>query len=307
MSVHHGSPTEVRLRLYHSGYHPLPLSGKNPEVNGKDWQKKRLETNPDEIRLWETMYQYAINTGVLTKFTPCLDIDILDQEAAEEIEALVRERYEDGGYVLTRIGLPPKRAIIFRTDEPFKKINVSLIAVNESDPERREQKIEFLADGQQLAAFGIHPDTHAPYRWHGGSIGDIKREALPYIRGAEAQRLVDEIIEILTSNYGYRLKNEKKPPPGDGDGNGTGRGADPTDWDGYLKNLIDHDYDVQFAMTLLRTGMGDGAAVNLMRALMNRLDGVDLDRKQRRLNEIPSMVRSARAKIDAEAAIELGE
>jgi len=308
MSVHHRAmtPTEVRLQLHRSGYHPLPLNGKNPEINGKDWQKKRLETNPDEIRLWETMYQYAVNTGVLTKFTPCLDIDILDEEAAEEIEALVRERYEDGGHVLTRIGLPPKRAIIFRTDEPFKKINVPLIAVNETDPERREQKIEFLADGQQLAAFGIHPDTHAPYRWHGGSIGGIKREELPYIRGAEAQRLVDEIIEILTSKYGYRLKSEKKPPPADG--NGTDRGADPIDWDGYLKNLIDHDYDVRFAMTLLRTGMHDGAAVNLMRALINRLDGVDPDRKQRRLNEIGDMVRSARRKIgDPPTPAELGE
>src|SRR5262249_47599522 len=153
-------------------------------------------------------------------------------------------------------------------DEPFKKINVPLIAVNETDPERREQKIEFLADGQQLAAFGIHPDTHAPYQWHAGSIGDIKRQELPYIREAEAQRLVDEIIEILTSKYRYRLKNEKKPPPSDG--NGTDRGADLTDWDGYLNNLIDHDYDVPFAMTLLRTGMREGAAVNLMRALINR-------------------------------------
>ena len=38
------------------------------------------------------------------------------------IEELVRERYEERGYVPVRIGKPPKRAIPFRTDEPFTKI-----------------------------------------------------------------------------------------------------------------------------------------------------------------------------------------
>src|SRR6516225_7701583 len=61
---------------------------------------------------------------------PCVDIDILNPEAAEAAEALIRERYEERGYILVRIGLAPKRAVLFRTDEPFKKIQVILIAPN---------------------------------------------------------------------------------------------------------------------------------------------------------------------------------
>jgi hypothetical protein len=39
----------------------------------------------------------------------------------------VRERHEEGGYVLTRIGKVPKRAFLFRTDEPFEKIAANVV------------------------------------------------------------------------------------------------------------------------------------------------------------------------------------
>ena len=32
------TPTDIRLRLFEHGYRPLPLMGKNPQVNGKGWQ-----------------------------------------------------------------------------------------------------------------------------------------------------------------------------------------------------------------------------------------------------------------------------
>jgi hypothetical protein len=104
----------------------------------------------------------------------------------------------DRGIILTRTGRYPKRAIPFRTDEPFKKITVTLIA-----PDGNEEKIEFPGDGQYLACFGIHPDTGQPYTWRGGAPGEIARDALPYISGEEAQQLVDDIIEMLVHCFGY--------------------------------------------------------------------------------------------------------
>src|SRR5262249_4614295 len=121
-------------------------------------------------------------------------------------EDLVRERYEEFGYVLTRIGKPPKRAIPFCTEEPFDKITGNLIAPNGSEG----QKIEFLGNGQQVVVAGIHPDTKQPYRWHGGEPGKIKREDLPYIRetgpaGVEVVRLlVDDLVALLIRDYGYK-------------------------------------------------------------------------------------------------------
>jgi hypothetical protein len=157
----------LRRKLKAAGYSPIPCEGKKPPMKG--WDEK-INVTPDEIGLWTGMWQYATNTGILTRNTPALDIDILNDEAARAVEALVRGRYEreecdDVVPILVRFGLAPKRAVLFRTDEPFKKIQQSLIA-----PDGKEgQKIELLADGQQIVAFGIHPDTRKPYGWHGGS------------------------------------------------------------------------------------------------------------------------------------------
>jgi hypothetical protein len=151
------TPTELRIALFRGGFAPLPLQGKNPSVNGKDWRQKRLDTNETEIKLWENIFEYATNTGILTRSTPALDI--LDPIAADAIEQLVRDRYEDHGRVLPRIGRAPNRAILFRTDSPFAKIAVKLIA-----PDGSQQKIEFLCDGQQLVVNGVHPPMPQPPR-----------------------------------------------------------------------------------------------------------------------------------------------
>ena len=88
---------------------------------------------------------------------PTLDLDILSEDAVRALVDHVREHYEESGYILPRIGKPPKCAIPFRTEEPFKKIVVNLTAADGSEG----QKIEFLADGEQVVVAGIHPDTRA--------------------------------------------------------------------------------------------------------------------------------------------------
>jgi bifunctional DNA primase/polymerase-like protein len=164
--------TELRLQLRAAGFAPLPLNGKAPSsVNG--WQTK-LAVTTDEIKLWEKLYPYDTNTGALTKLVPAIDIDINNPNAAEAVETLAREHFEEHGHILVRVGRPPRRAVLLRTDEPFTKLKLDLIT-----PQDTSEKIEILADGQQLVLFGIHPDTHQPYRWHGGKPGEIERGALP--------------------------------------------------------------------------------------------------------------------------------
>jgi hypothetical protein len=111
--------TALRHQLLAAGFCPLPLRGKAPFQ--KDWQK-RTEPSPADIDNWALHYPDALNTGSLTRKMPTLDIDILNPEAAEAVEALVRERFEDRGRILVRFGRAPKRAIPFRTDTPFPKI-----------------------------------------------------------------------------------------------------------------------------------------------------------------------------------------
>src|SRR5262249_12297609 len=147
----------------------------------------------------------ACNTGILTRLTPSLDADILNQDAAVAIEALVRERFEERGYILVRIGLPPKRAILFRTLDPFDKIMVKF-----AETRSEVEKIEFLCDGQQLVAEGTHPKTGKPYSWFGGTPWEIAHDDLPYISREEAQQLVDDVAEMLCRDFGYVREQSTK-------------------------------------------------------------------------------------------------
>jgi hypothetical protein len=173
--------TALRLQLWANGYAPLPIEGKRPPL--KNWQKK-IDANAAEIELWEKVYPYATNTGILTQLTPTIDIDITNPEAAEAVEALARERFEERGFMLVRTGQAPKRAILLRTDTLFKKITANVITPSGDT----DQKIELLADGQQVVVFGTHPETVKPYLWFGGEPTSINQQELPYVSEDEAKR-----------------------------------------------------------------------------------------------------------------------
>jgi RecA-family ATPase len=283
------SETAIRCELRAAGYLPIPVEGKIPPLKG--WQK-RTDTNTQELELWERLFPHAKNTGLLTRTMPTLDIDILNPEAAIAVEDLVRERFEERGYILVRIGLSPKRAIPFRTNNPFAKIvcNVELPGC-----EDKQQKLEFLADGQQIVAHGTHPQTGQPYSWHGGEPGEkIKLEELPYISEAEAQQLVADAAELL-KQFGYEPKRTQKKK-----GNGIDDGQEgKTDWGWLVENIIQgrelHDTTRDLAASLIASGMSDGAAVNHLRGLIEQAPRDD--RWLDRYDDISRLVSTAREKI----------
>ena len=165
----------IASSLLAAGYSPVPVNGKNVHLD--DW------TNIGRLMPLSTRGQITradhLNTGVLCRDTPFVDIDVTDEEVAEEIEALFESEIESSA---VRIGLPPKRAIPFRTDTPFKKMATQFKA-----PNGQVHKVEILGDGQQIVVNGIHPDTHKPYRWHGGEPGPkLRREDLPLITAETA-------------------------------------------------------------------------------------------------------------------------
>jgi Bifunctional DNA primase/polymerase, N-terminal len=134
---------ERRLQLCAAGYTPIPLFGKVPpnRKNNKrkgfaGWEQTR-EVTPELLKMWAKTWPDAKNTGILTRLVPTLDVDILNEEAARALEDHVRERFEERGHLLVRIGRPPKRAIVFRTIEPFDKIVVNVTAVSRRWPAGR--------------------------------------------------------------------------------------------------------------------------------------------------------------------------
>src|SRR5262249_43744608 len=156
--------TALRLALCDNGYTPLPLFGKEPPTKDNNpvrgfpgWQHLKNVTR-SQCESWSRLWKDAENTGILTRETPAFDLDIYNEEAAIAAEEFIRERVEERGWFLVRIGLPPKRAFLFQTDIPFEKITV-----NFEQTRQKPEKIEFLCNGQQLVVDGIHPDTGKPY------------------------------------------------------------------------------------------------------------------------------------------------
>ena len=289
--------TEWRLRLRHTGFHPLPLFGKAPSML-KNWQSKH-DTNADEIALWPKLWPDATNTGALTRWMPTFDVDITHIEAANAVKELVSKRFEDRGHVLIRTGKPPKFATPFRTDAPFAKITITLIA-----PDGSPQKIEFLGDGQQVVVAGIHPETGGQYSWHGGQLGEVEHKDLPDITAAEAQQLVDDAVKMLVEQFNFKqtASGQKKTK---GNGRDT---AGRAEWGKLVANITAgadlHDSIRDLAAKYVASGMKDGAIVNMLRGLMDAAPASVArdDRWQERYDDIPRAVRTAREDIVAPPA-----
>jgi AAA domain/Bifunctional DNA primase/polymerase, N-terminal len=194
--------TELRLALRAAGHAPVPACGK--AIYLQEWTAKGA-ASAEEIASWAIKHPDWSNTGVLCSKTPTLDIDLRNPEAAEAVADIVRDWFDGRGTLLTRTGEAPKRAIPFRTEQPFPKILVKF-----TKPKGYEDKprpgIEMLAHGQQFIVDGVHPDTRRPYSWHAErNLLNTPRDDLPEINEAEAQSLVSFIVEMLVERFGFQI------------------------------------------------------------------------------------------------------
>src|SRR5262249_2883455 len=175
--------THARLALLEKGFEPTPLSGKRPVLEG--WQN--LSATAEDIAAWNVSHPGATNTGILTRHTPAADIDVLNQEVGDIIHGWVKELIPPGSPELTRVGQSPKRAILFRCDKTFSKITTG----KWTDGHGVEHQLEVLCNGQQIVAYGNHPDTGRAYVWLGARPGQTPRASLPLLTPEAAQALVD--------------------------------------------------------------------------------------------------------------------
>jgi hypothetical protein len=172
------APTQTTLveqdaTLVANGYAPIAVMGKRPVAN--DWQKR-----PDPaaaIIAEREAFPGALSTGLLCGVLAPVDIDLVEWSDAFEVGMVVRNLLGDTD--MERIGAKGTM-LCYRNRMPIKKITVGGAA-----PDGTKQKVEFLAEGQQFVAYGIHPDTGKAYRWH--NVDD----------GAEPlHRKLSELIEV---------------------------------------------------------------------------------------------------------------
>lgn len=193
-------------RLADSGFSVIPIvpHEKRPGqlrsgswTNYVDWSRHcDRPTKPFEIDVWSRWGGCGI--GIACGRVAAVDIDVADPEYAFKIEALAFEKF--GRTPAIRIGQNPKRLLVYRTKEPFKKVF--------SGP------IEVLCHGQQFVAFGVHPDTGEPYMWPEESLADIDIEELPEIDHAGARNFVIQAqkllpVELRGSRLGPDLVSEQ--------------------------------------------------------------------------------------------------
>jgi hypothetical protein len=216
--------TAQRLLLRRQGYDPIPVNGKKPRMDS--WPSK-VNLRDSEIASWTGFYPEAQSTGIICRTTPALDLDITDPDVIRACLDLIEQRFEERGWVLARFGQKPKCCVPFRTDAPFKKIIQSFVPPNGA----ADQKIEFLADGQQFVAFGIHPKTEKPYSWsRGRDLSQVPHEELPYITEVDARALVLELSDMIVEHFGWKLKESAQSKPLNGPDSGT-------DWDPLIADL----------------------------------------------------------------------
>src|SRR5262249_2110513 len=189
------------------------------------------------------------------------------------------------------------RAVIFRCIDPFAKITANLIAANGNTGE----KIEFMCDGQQIVAAGIHPDTGKPYTWPLGNPINVAHDDLPDINETEAKQLVGDIVDLLCRDFGYTRAAAR--PARKGNGTPAGHAAD---WQALIDSILAgndlHANTRDLAAKMVRAGTDGGAIVNFLRGLMNSSAAPREERWKQRYDNLPRQADSTQAKLEREQA-----
>ena len=187
------------------GYDVVPIKPGTKAPRPMEWSKGGFAVHSDK---------YCDDyTGILTRDTPAVDIDVSDAELVRQIELLVLDVV--GCYELrppARIGMAPRRLLMFRTEEPFDKLSTGEFELSTDpviDGKPKRSKVEILANGQQFVAIAIHPNTLKPYAWNGG--GDpltISHASLPVLDWADAVQIVKQADELL-AKHGARVNRSR--------------------------------------------------------------------------------------------------
>ncbi len=148
---------QLRNTLLDNGYRPIPIKGKRTLIKGWThdtidvaWTAKHCKRHP---RGQTIPYPH---TGIRCDDLVAFDIDVLDENLADECESIVLDMC--GGEPLCRIGRFPKRLLLYRLDDTgLRPLRTGKYGGH---------RVEIMSTpGQQFAAFSIHPGTKEPYVW----------------------------------------------------------------------------------------------------------------------------------------------
>lgn len=181
------SLNEVGEDLAVNGYIFTPIRRKSKAPLFKNWTTNNFQANWED---WVLMHGDC-GVGILTAGNPAVDLDIRDEELVAHMDDFVSLVY---GSAPTRVGLAPKRLLVFRL--AGAKFQTMKSVWHDGDPKDKstpKHEVQILGDGQQFIAFGVHPDTNKPYKWvANGDPTAVDSDSLPTLTEAQAFEIIAE-------------------------------------------------------------------------------------------------------------------
>ena len=192
-------------QLQENGYQPIPIrpNQKSPSID--DWPNYKFsEDDPDRLGF----QRHGI--GILTARTPAIDIDCYCPIIAELLKQMViRVLGCCEAPPPMRIGQKPKLLFVCQTKNPFRKKATKKYKLPRYEA-YKDSGVEILADGQQFVAYGIHPDTDAPYSWNGsGDPLNVPVGLLPEITEEQTEEIIRQAELIYELNGGIPSDSTK--------------------------------------------------------------------------------------------------
>jgi hypothetical protein len=181
--------------MWRNGYEVLPIKvgEKRPAID--DWAD--IELTKDLMRSWYANGVAQGGAGIrLGNGVLALDIDVDDVEVC----AIVQDCAELVlGGAPSRIGRAPRVAMLYQGKNITKKVMRLISPIGEL------HKVELLGKGQQVVAFGVHPDTGNAYQWVDQSPVDVAVDDLELIDADLVSELFTAIEGALPEGWRTEL------------------------------------------------------------------------------------------------------
>lgn len=199
---------KVASRLHRNGFVVMPVKGKAALLKGFSnlWKKR-----PSDKTIGRWINEHGdLNTGLCLGEVIAVDIDIDDQQLADEVHGLVIECLGESTFL--RFGRRPRRSLIYRVDPIVAEHLVSSWVVGSVTT----GKVELLGPGRQLVIYGTHPDTAKPYEWptssplhaHIGKVPWTTDDALCDLKKRLEERLSQAVAPIRAQGVTHSTRDK---------------------------------------------------------------------------------------------------
>lgn len=164
--------------------------GSNGLWAGYNW--RAAAHTVEDVQQWQ---RDGANVGLRADRFPGVDIDCTDESLAGMIQNCAIATLGDAP---VRVGLAPKRLLMYSTDVPFGRMRLWIKKGETS------HLVEILGSGQQYLVYGTHPKTLRPYAWDENPASFM----LTPITVDQARAFLDELERIFHEVGGFALERE---------------------------------------------------------------------------------------------------